>query len=388
VKDGHGARTLILLGFALAVLVAGVATVPADEPRVERKDRVSVVIVDEDGDRHEEVYEFDGDNRRPFLGVRLGRADEGVHVESVIEGTAAERAGLREGDVIVEFDGTPVETPWDLTREVLRSERGQRVDLEVIRDGARQTVTAEIGESEHLHFGPMPFDFDFDFDFDAEAFHEQMEKLHELGEMDFHFEWDAEGFAEQMERLGEQLGEMDFEFDFDAEEFGEQMRHMAESLENMEFDFDDHGRRQHHWVGTWGRPLLGVELVETTPELRRHLGADGDSGVLVGKVLSGMPAERAGVRVGDLIVSVDGEPIEDGSDLRRALRDRRGEIFDVEVIRDGSPTSLTVEIPEAEERDGEDPRGSGQQPTATGSSTTRLRSPKSPSLRDPVRSPG
>jgi S1-C subfamily serine protease len=134
---------------------------------------------------------------------------------------------------------------------------------------------------------------------------------------------------------------------------------MAESLENMDFDFDDHGRR-YHWVGTWGKPLLGVELVETTPELRRHLGGDDDAGVLVGKVLSGTAAEQAGLRVGDLIVSVDGEPIEDAGDLRRALRERRGEIFDVEVIRDGSPMSLTVEIPEAEERDDEDPRGSGQ----------------------------
>ena len=51
--------------------------------------------------------------------------------------------------------------------------------------------------------------------------------------------------------------------------------------------------------------MLGVSLTETTPDLREHLGADKDRGVLVSKVLSGMPAEDAGIEVGDLITQVD-----------------------------------------------------------------------------------
>jgi len=323
-----GRNTLIVLGFALVILLAGFGAVPADEPRVERDHKVRVVIVDDDGDRHEEVYEFVDGEPRPFLGLNLGRAEEGALVEDVIEDTAAERAGLREGDVIVGFDGETVETPWELTRKVLQSEPGQRVDLEIIRDGRRETIDVEIGETDRRFGG-------FAFDFDSEAFAEQMEHLGErLGDMDFEFEWDAEGFAEQMERLGE-------------------------SMENMQFEFGDHGMRRHHWVGRSHRPLLGVQLVDTTPELRRHLGGDEDAGVLVGKVLAGTAAERAGLQVGDLIASVDDEPIEDAGDLRRALRDRRGEIFDVEVVRDGSRTTLTVEIPEADADADEDPRGSG-----------------------------
>ena len=50
--------------------------------------------------------------------------------------------------------------------------------------------------------------------------------------------------------------------------------------------------------------------------------------------MRGLPAEHAGVQVGDLIVRVAGDPIKDVSDLRRALSDRAGETFAVEVVRD------------------------------------------------------
>ena len=63
-------------------------------------------------------------------------------------------------------------------------------------------------------------------------------------------------------------------------------------------------------------------------------------------------AEEAGVEVGDLIVAVESESIEDVGDLRRALRERDGQTFGLEVIRDGRPLSLTVTLPERED----DPR--------------------------------
>ena len=43
------------------------------------------------------------------------------------------------------------------------------------------------------------------------------------------------------------------------------------------------------------RPLLGVQIVETTPELRAHLGGSADAGILVGKVMDEMPAKEAGM---------------------------------------------------------------------------------------------
>ena len=99
-----------------------------------------------------------------------------------------------------------------------------------------------------------------------------------------------------------------------------------------------------------GRPRLGVQLTETTPELREHLGGSADAGVLVSKVIKGTAAADAGIEVGDLIVDVDGDEISSTNDLRRALAERDGEVFDIEVIRDGRSMrlSVTLEAPDEE----------------------------------------
>ena len=121
-------------------------------------------------------------------------------------------------------------------------------------------------------------------------------------------------------------------------------------------DFHFNFRDGHNYFGSHKRPLLGVELVGVTDELREHLGSQQDRGVLVGRVLDEMPASRAGIEVGDLIVDVDGEPIENARDLRRALRDRAGELFHIGLIRDGRSTAVQVELPSLEDDD--DARGS------------------------------
>src|SRR5262245_342061 len=64
-------------------------------------------------------------------------------------------------------------------------------------------------------------------------------------------------------------------------------------------------------------PRMGVELLELTPELRVFFGAPEDSGLLVSRVESGSPAERAGIRVGDVIYRAAGEQIEEVDQLVR-----------------------------------------------------------------------
>src|SRR5687768_4011062 len=54
------------------------------------------------------------------------------------------------------------------------------------------------------------------------------------------------------------------------------------------------------------RAFLGVSLVDLTPELREHYGTDKNAGILVGSVEEGGPADKAGVKVGDIITSIDG----------------------------------------------------------------------------------
>lgn len=96
-------------------------------------------------------------------------------------------------------------------------------------------------------------------------------------------------------------------------------------------------------------PYLGVELIAATPELRRHFGAPEDRGMLVGRVEEGSPAEAAGVAVGDLLLSIGGEPIESVRDARHALAGRDGgEAVEVELWRDGAPLGLVATLEERE----------------------------------------
>jgi len=74
--------------------------------------------------------------RRPFLGIQFDQksSKQGVELESVRPGQAAEKAGLKAHDVIVEFDGLKI-TQFDELREaILRKSPGDKVKVKVLRD--------------------------------------------------------------------------------------------------------------------------------------------------------------------------------------------------------------------------------------------------------------
>ena len=81
---------------------------------------------------------------------------------------------------------------------------------------------------------------------------------------------------------------------------------------------------------------------------RAYIGvstAEGNGGAVVREATAGGPAARAGLRAGDVIVSVDGERIGDPDDVAAAIRDRRpGVSVDVEVRRDGELRTLQIEL--------------------------------------------
>src|SRR6266446_3201813 len=76
---------------------------------------------------------------------RLTRTD-GALVTSVTEGSPAAKAGLKEGDVIVEYDGRPVGRAGDLPRAVAETPLGREVPLTVARDGKTLTLRATIAK--------------------------------------------------------------------------------------------------------------------------------------------------------------------------------------------------------------------------------------------------
>ena len=70
---------------------------------------------------------------------------KGAVVEGVVEGSPAERAGMKKGDVIVAVGDQPVATPPDLTRRIAGTAPGTRVALTVIRDRKRVQVAVDLG---------------------------------------------------------------------------------------------------------------------------------------------------------------------------------------------------------------------------------------------------
>jgi carboxyl-terminal processing protease len=79
------------------------------------------------------------------IGVQIQRRDDGVYVQSVVEGTPAARAGLRYGDRIVEVDGKDARD-WssDEVSKNVRGERGKAVELKIERAGEEAAVTVKI----------------------------------------------------------------------------------------------------------------------------------------------------------------------------------------------------------------------------------------------------
>lgn len=94
-------------------------------------------------------------------------------------------------------------------------------------------------------------------------------------------------------------------------------------------------------AGLGRRGFLGVALLDLTPELRSYFGAPEDRGILISQVVDDSPAFAAGLRVGDVLTAVHGQPVEGVVGFQLTIaRGREGDETDLECWRDGKP--LTV----------------------------------------------
>ncbi|UCF91754.1 MAG: DegQ family serine endoprotease [Desulfobacterales bacterium] len=102
--------------------------------------------------------------------------------------------------------------------------------------------------------------------------------------------------------------------------------------------------------GKVSRSWLGVMIQNITPELKAKLGLGTDEGALVSDVVSGGPAEKAGVKRGDVILQFDGKAIRSSRDLPFVVASTPiGKTVVVDVMRDSQRMSLQVKTEELEE---------------------------------------
>lgn len=90
--------------------------------------------------------------------------------------------------------------------------------------------------------------------------------------------------------------------------------------------------------------FLGVQLTEITPELRTFFGVPDDVGVMVSRVVSESPAERAGLQVGDIIARAGDEDVDSSFTLQRVVGGHGGEAMVLEIWRDGQMQTLTANL--------------------------------------------
>jgi S1-C subfamily serine protease len=93
------------------------------------------------------------------------------------------------------------------------------------------------------------------------------------------------------------------------------------------------------------RGRLGVVVQDVTPDMTESLDLKTAQGALVTQVESGSPAERSGIRSGDVIIAVDGQVVTSASDLRNRLGlVPLGERVEVDLMRRGRPLSVSASV--------------------------------------------
>lgn len=219
----------------------------------------------------------------------------GVGITEVVKDSPAERAGLRKDDVIVRFEGDNVTSTRKLTRLVSEVAPDHTVRLTISRGGSEQEVSVTIGKRE----GHMSAFRTLEGVKGLEGF-KNLDKLKELQKNmpPGANVWKWEGPSG--------IGSESFAYSFGG------------------------GRR------------IGVSTMQLTRQLADYFGIADGKGVLVTSVVDDSPAAKAGIRAGDVIVSVDGEKVEASGDVSRAINKKKDGDVTLTVIRDKNQRSFTV----------------------------------------------
>jgi len=224
---------------------------------------------------------------------------EGAMINRVVEGSPAEAAGLKEGDIVVRVGRERITNSGDLTKAVRDRGAGQSAVIEYYRDGRRMRTTAELTERK--------------------------------GEYD-----DAR-----------------YEYKSDLKRRQQDVkRYRRPDREDLLF-WDDHlGPLAWTQALNVGGPRLGVHLMDLNEQLAAYFKVAEDEGVLVTEVVEDSPAEAAGIKAGDVIVAVGDEAVEDAGDIREELRSyREGGEVSLGIVRNGRRQSIAVTLAKVEEPD-------------------------------------
>ena len=99
-----------------------------------------------------------GSVKRGYIGIAMQEIDkemaeaislektEGVLISEVLKDSAAEKAGLKEGDIILEYNDKPIKTIANFRNEISLLEPGKKINLVILRKGEKQQISLELGQ--------------------------------------------------------------------------------------------------------------------------------------------------------------------------------------------------------------------------------------------------
>jgi serine protease Do len=207
----------------------------------------------------------------------------GVLVQEVRTDSPASKAGLMNGDIVVEFDGERVRGVQHFTRLVRETPAGRAVKSTIVRAGSRRDLQITPAAGDQLTRG-LPD-------------------------------------VQQLERRLRALPE-------------------PRNRQNLPNDLDPTPDLQ-----VTPRGQIGITIAPLTEQLATYAGVK--EGVLVSTVTNGSAAAQAGMKAGDVITAVNGRAVQNVGDVTRAVRSAKpGSALDMRVSRDMKEITVKVIIPE------------------------------------------
>lgn len=288
----------------------------------------------------------------PWLGVYTQTVDarlrealdltsDGALISNVVDGSPAEQAGLRKGDIVLRFAGQPVRSSDELVERVRESSVGQTVTIEVRRGDTTRTFTTRLGARPAGDTAP---DAGRRITIDAPD-RDRRVIVRRKGD----------GAAPKAERrmIIRRPGHEDIELEGDeVDGFDWQGMRGLERLRDLPGMKGLHGITPGGPGGiamAMGRGRLGVRVQDLNDQLGEYFEVPDGRGALVMEVMKDTPAERAGLQAGDIITKVGEQSIDDSSDLIETLRGKEGKVT-VMVVRKGRTLTLEPELGQATPR--------------------------------------
>lgn len=302
-RNGKGLSIALAFGLMLGLSADSAAQSVDRDSKNKDKDRARVFFTQFPGGKRFGVVIEDS---RTADGAKTG-----VKVREVVKGSAAEKAGISAGDLITSINGKQIDSSSDLRRSIRELDYGKQASIGVLRNGAPMQMSFTLEKDSENRF----YYYGWGSGESKEAYEKAMEEFRRAFE------------KAESEWKNRKEGDKDYAKSLD------QYRKALEELEKAKGVWRIRPRVGQLGLFS-GRGRLGIYPQELTEQLRQHFGVEKDRGVLIASVVENSPAAKVGLKAGDCIVEVNGNPISNHGDLMRELRKIESGEVRITVVRD------------------------------------------------------